>query len=445
MSLKAQIEKQKNFYSLNRDSVAARVAHMGRIVIPDLPALVTQSVELSTELKHFNAFTQKQSAALSAALAQHYTLLLTGDFDGKLEESYNSVLDELNECQHDTRLLLSINSVTMRSILKKAAARMVWRPFEFAKCSMAMGSLFSFDISVMLHLQLEMERAALQTKSARIDSEILLFREKLGEVSTSVSEVTAHLAQVAASVGMSAHATADKSDAAAKAISASGASIELSSHSVEELEASIDHIALQAERSAHLASSAVTSAERSHTSMHGLFGALADIDAITKLISKIAAQTNLLALNATIEAARAGEAGRGFAVVASEVKALVKQVERATSDITTILINVRAAAKNTGEEIGAINGVVYSLSDNAMAVSVAVQQQKMAAGEIRDHMTSLVGNNKSLRDNLGGLVISSASSASYANDLNQIIDELQTRTKTLQASFSEFSGALRAA
>lgn len=64
------------------------------------------------------------------------------------------------------------------------------------------------------------------------------------------------------------------------------------------------------------------------------------IGEVTKTISYIAQQTNLLSLNATIEAARAGEAGRGFGVVAQEIRKLADGVASSSKNINETIYQV---------------------------------------------------------------------------------------------------------
>lgn len=71
-----------------------------------------------------------------------------------------------------------------------------------------------------------------------------------------------------------------------------------------------------------------------------------EILGITKVITGISTQTNILALNASIEAARAGEQGRGFAVVAGEIQKLAEQTRTAVDDIGKIVTNAVEHTEN---------------------------------------------------------------------------------------------------
>ncbi|TAF51455.1 MAG: hypothetical protein EAZ61_10565 [Oscillatoriales cyanobacterium] len=66
-----------------------------------------------------------------------------------------------------------------------------------------------------------------------------------------------------------------------------------------------------------------------------------EIRQISRLVSEMARQTNMLSLNAAIEAVRAGERGRGFAVVADEIRKLADESGSSAAQIDEIVMSIQ--------------------------------------------------------------------------------------------------------
>ena len=158
----------------------------------------------------------------------------------------------------------------------------------------------------------------------------------------------------------------------------------------------VDSLAVEVAKSASSANELAAEAER--------------IGEIMQEIQGIADQTNLLALNAAIEAARAGEHGRGFSVVADEVRALssrthgaTEQIHKSINEIQNTLLSwseVMAQGKESADAcveetrqtqsiVDDVYGAITDISDLAMQISTAAEQQSSVSQEISRNIVNI--------------------------------------------------------
>jgi methyl-accepting chemotaxis protein len=198
----------------------------------------------------------------------------------------------------------------------------------------------------------------------------------------------------------------------------------------EELTASIAEIARQLTQANKTIDTAVELAQNSRRTVGELVGAAEKIGEVTNLITEIASQTNLLALNATIEAARAGEAGKGFAVVASEVKTLATQTAKATEEIAQQIKSIQEASHGTEDAIRDITATVSQISEISTSISGAVEEQSTATRDVSE--------------NIQGVIAAARNTAQNAGSMQGVAQALSDKAGQLQKRVDDFLASVRA-
>jgi len=203
----------------------------------------------------------------------------------------------------------------------------------------------------------------------------------------------------------------------------------------EQLSASVREIS---GRLAEATTSTRRAAERG-TASRAVIGGLSEgvgrIGEVVRMISDIAARTNLLALNATIESARAGEAGKGFAVVASEVKQLAAQTARATEEVAAHIQQISSATQNAVETVQEMAGSIGEIDHMASSIAGALEQQSAATREIAARVAEATEGVRAVGESLAGLNGTTQDTASQAR-------QMQARATETRDSVEQFSGSL---
>ncbi|MGL1894699.1 MAG: methyl-accepting chemotaxis protein [Spirochaetaceae bacterium] len=164
-----------------------------------------------------------------------------------------------------------------------------------------------------------------------------------------------------------------------------------------------------------------------------------EINKMVSIITKIAAQTNLLAMNAAIEAAHAGDSGRGFAVVALEVRKLAedssgsaKQISNHIKEMVSLVNDGVHLSEGAGQALGRVGDDVNKTSSLINEVSSAMDEQAVGAKDVLGAITSLVESTQSIRS------ISNEQQEKNVT-MNRAIEALSSSFKQIEAASLEQS------
>jgi methyl-accepting chemotaxis protein len=178
-----------------------------------------------------------------------------------------------------------------------------------------------------------------------------------------------------------------------------------------------------------------------------------DVGALTKAVSRISDQTNLLALNAAIEAARAGEHGRGFAVVADEVRALAETSDKSARNVDEQIVEIQTEVRGVVSGVRAAADAAANESKAAVLMVEALEARRedvdrMSEGS-QDILTGALEAERAAAEALKGAELVAVAAEQQSAGAGQAQTAVQQQTTSLDEgqiaarALAKLAGSLR--
>lgn len=350
-------------------------------------------------------------------------------------------------------IIVTILAGIMTSILMNRIIAIPLRNLQQSVQVIAAGDLTQEDLTVRSKDEVGQLTQSFNSMKDTIRNLISSLSTSAEQLSASAEELTASTQEVtftSINVAESAEKSAENTNATAASAKESAIAMDETSAAIQRIAESAQTLHLTATDTSTVADegeSNISSAERQMTTIYEstkltteLIQKLSvqseEIENITRVITSITDQTNLLALNAAIEAARAGEHGKGFAVVADEVRKLAEESNASASQITALTAeiqndtkNVEKAIQQSLETVEAGVGIIQNAGTSFNTIVKAVDYMK---AQIEDISAVTEEISAAAEEVAASVAEISSTSAANAEDTMMAKSAMQQQVSTLK-------------
>jgi methyl-accepting chemotaxis protein len=169
-----------------------------------------------------------------------------------------------------------------------------------------------------------------------------------------------------------------------------------------------------------------------------------------RVISDIAARTNLLAMNAAIEAAHAGASGKGFAVVAQEIRALAenstlqsKEVSGKLEEMSKAVGDIVRASDAAKEGFALVMALIAEVTAFESEIRLALKEQSEGGRAVGEALASMQGLTEDVRSDAVAMAAAGKAVLERMERLLSIAETSRSEARAITTGTAELGEAFK--